>query len=513
MKLRTNAGRLAAALAGTLLVLPTSPVTAAADAFVATEDTYTDASKPAANYGHRQYLRVDGSPVLNGYLKFQLEPGADGRVMLQLYAESASSVGLDVVRVTDNTWNEGTVTANNAPALGEFIASTGSFKADTWVAVDVSSYVDGAGTYSFGLTSTHGTAMKITSSEGSNKPTLLVSAPTAEGPIEVKRVGTTSTYEASSAVTGDVLFTGSLKSVVERATAELALYGGGTIQFGEGEFDLGSDWFEFYEVYNVAFAGAGMGATTLKNFNSSAADTEPFDFRGAYGVTVRDMTVQAGGAPRTTSDALDFDQGNNVLVENVAVTGSRGRGIVFDGKNNTWEAAANQVIGCRITGVPSDGIELLASTDNIVRGCEIKDVGGHGIQLAKSSLVADQPNKKSSRNRVEGNVIDESGQDGINVNGGDDNEFVGNTVMNSSDDTTSRDGIRIGSGDSASCDRNLVRANTSTDKQEVKTQRYGVHVASSLCVATVIENNALTGNRVGALRDAGTGTILIDQPY
>ena len=138
------------------------------------------------------------------------------------------------------------------------------------------------------------------------------------------------------------------------------MVGGGTVQFLAGDFDLGSDWFEFYDVYDVAFVGAGMGQTTLRNNTSAATDTEPFDFRGAFGVTVRDMTVDAGGAFRSTSDALDFDNGNDVLVQNVRVTGSRGRGIVFDGKNDSWDSARNHVVGCVIDGVPSDGIELLA---------------------------------------------------------------------------------------------------------------------------------------------------------
>ena len=503
MGIRSLAGGAAATLAAALLVLP-APAPAASGSFDAVADTYTDASRPTTSYGTKRYVKVDGSPDLNAYLKFQVDATSYESAILQFYAESSSSQGFDVVAVPNNTWSETSVTAGNAPALGAVIASTGAFTAGTWVAVDVSGYVTGPGTYSIGFTGTHGTAMKVTSSEGTNKPRLVVPGPSVDQPFTVTRSG--STYTASNPALAT--YTGTLKSVVERAVADLELNGGGTVQFTAGDFDLGSTWFEFYDVNDVVFAGMGPEATTLRNWTDAATDTEPFDFRGAYGVTVRDLTVRAGGPVRFTSDALDFDQGNDVVVDNVTVTESRGRAIVFDGKNDAWNSSGNRVSNCVVTGVPSDGIELLASTDNVVEGCVITGVGGHGIQLAKSSTLADQPNKLPSRNVVRGNVIDESGQDGINVHGGNDNTFLGNTVTNSSDDTTSRDGIRFGSADGASCNGNQVRGNASTDNQVTKTQRYGLHIASSLCVGTVVgADNVLTGNRVDDLRDVGTGTV------
>lgn len=326
------------------------------------------------------------------------------------------------------------------------------------------------------------------------------------GPVVVSHDGTG--YRATDTGTG-VSYTGSLKSVVEKAVVDLDMSGGGTIEFTAGDFDLGSDWLNLHDVDGVTFAGAGMDATTIRNNNSEAKDTEPFDFTGAFGVTVRDMTVNAGGALRSTSDALDFDNGNDVLVQNVKVTGSRGRGIVFDGKNAGWGSARNHVAGCVITGVPSDGIELLASTDNVVEGCAISDVGGHGIQLAKSSPTADQPNKLPSGNTIRANTIDEAGADGVNVNGGNANLISGNTITNSSDTATGRDGIRVSTSDSvAGCDDNQVRGNTATDNQATKTQRYGLAVASALCDRTVIgADNDFSGNRVGAILDQGTDTV------
>jgi parallel beta-helix repeat protein len=125
----------------------------------------------------------------------------------------------------------------------------------------------------------------------------------------------------------------------------------------------------------------------------------------------------------------------------------------------------------------------------------------------KSSLSANQPNKKSNDNVITGNVITNAGQDGINLISGDRNELVNNTIMNSSDDLASRDGIRITTGDSQTCDDNVVDGNTASDNQAVKTQRYGLNITSALCNRTVVTNNDFTGNRVAPIRDLGTGTI------
>jgi parallel beta-helix repeat protein len=192
----------------------------------------------------------------------------------------------------------------------------------------------------------------------------------------------------------------------------------------------------------------------------------------------------------------------------VKVTASRGRGIVFDGKNDNWTALRNEVRDCVITGTASDGIELLASSDNTIEGCTITGVGGHGIQVTKASIQADQPNKKSNDNLVTGNVIDQAGQDGINLTSGDRNQVVGNTITNSSDDTSGRDGIRLTASDSIACDDNRVSNDIATDNQTPKTQKYGLDIATSQCNRTVVgPGNNFDGNLRANIRDAGTDTI------
>lgn len=332
--------------------------------------------------------------------------------------------------------------------------------------------------------------------------------PLATVTFDVYRVGTGTTYRADSPGRS---YSGTLKTVVESASAYATAGGGGTLNFRAGDFDLGSTNFEFYDVAGVTFAGAGVDATVLRNSSSAATDTEPFDCTRCDRLTVRDLTVSAGGAVRTTSDALDFDGGDDIVIERVKVTKSRGRGIVFDGKGSPAEglgtADRNVVRDCVVTGVPFHGIELLASSQNRIENCEITDVGGAGITANKASGSARQPNKKSSDNVIRGNRVINAGQDGIRVNSSDRNLVANNTVRNSSDDTASRDGIRVMSADGVGCDDNTVEGNTATDDQTPKTQKYGLKIMSPNCRRTVVRGNTLTGNLTGEISDLGTGTI------
>jgi parallel beta-helix repeat protein len=323
-------------------------------------------------------------------------------------------------------------------------------------------------------------------------------------PFLITRNG--NTYQAQSQTTGTT-YTGTLKFAMESAATNLNSGGGGTITFAAGTFDFGSQYFKVYDLHNITFQGQGIDVTVLQNSSTAAADTEPFNFSGTFNVVVKDMTVSAGGPLRTTSDALDFDFGNDSTVERVKIIASRGRGIVFDGKDAGWHSANNVVRGCVITGgVQSDGIEMLASTNNLIEGCTISNTGGHGIQAAKGSAGAPQPNKKSSDNVIRNNVIDNVGQDGINVNGGDRNRIEGNQVTNSSNISANKDGIRIGTSDNVECNDNVVQNNTATDNQATKTQRYGLFIASPLCNRTVVGPNNFAGNRVGPILDRGTNT-------
>jgi parallel beta-helix repeat protein len=325
--------------------------------------------------------------------------------------------------------------------------------------------------------------------------------------FDVMREGSTSTYHAVSRTTPSA-FTGTLKFVVESAVEELKSDGTGNIFFEAGDFDLGSDHFELIDVTDVTFAGQGIDVTIIRNFTNEAADTEPFDCHRCDRLTIRNMTVSAGGSARTTSDALDFDGGDDMLIESIKITSSRARGIIFDGKDAVSStggtADRNVVRDCIITGVPGDGIQLLASNNNIIENCHISNVGQNGIRMHKSSSSASQPNKPSNDNIISGNLVENAGANGIAVTSGNRNLITGNTVLNSAN----ADGIRIlVSGDLLSCDDNIVEFNFATDNQAVKTQRYGLNIQSIYCNRTVVDSNDFSGNLVAEINDNGTNTI------
>jgi chitodextrinase len=156
----------------------TTPDVAASLTFVPGADTYVNAGSPASNYGSSTSLRADGSPDVHSYLRFDVQ-GLGGKTIAQasllIYLTSKANKGIDVETVADNSWGELTVNYNNAPALGGIVASSGSAKGGTWVQLDVTSYVTGEGTYSFGITTSSSTALSMASREtGANAPQLIL---------------------------------------------------------------------------------------------------------------------------------------------------------------------------------------------------------------------------------------------------------------------------------------------------------------------------------------------------
>jgi len=313
-----------------------------------------------------------------------------------------------------------------------------------------------------------------------------------------------SQYNAASSTT---TYSGALKLVVESAVSNLNGMGGGTLTFEAGVFDLGATYFRLVEISNIVIEGQGIDVTIIRNYSTASKDTEPFNTRGTYNVVIRDLTVSAGGTPRGTSDAMDMDKGNFDLIERVKITASRGKGIIFDGKDSDWTSTGNTVRDCEIYGTNNDGIQFLASTNNRVERCYVHDTVGDGIEATKSQSNATQANKKSNDNVIVDNRIDNAGENGIRINSSDRNVVSDNWITNSSDDKSGKSGIQILSMDSIACDDNQVVSNIATDTQATKTQAYGLNIDSPRCNRTLVADNDFSGNKTAPIRDNGTGTI------
>ncbi len=163
---------------GVLATRQAAPASAASDTFTPVADAYVVSTSASTNFGTATTLRVDSSPVSNSYLRFVVS-GLNGAVIqsakLRIYAKSANTTGFTVKPVSNNTWAENTLTYSNAPTAGTSFNSSTAIPAGTWVTVDVTSYIKGAGTYSLQLSSTSATKTSLAAREaGANAPQLVL---------------------------------------------------------------------------------------------------------------------------------------------------------------------------------------------------------------------------------------------------------------------------------------------------------------------------------------------------
>ncbi len=140
-------------------------------------DTYVDSANPTVTHGTSTQLRVDGSPLVYSYLKFDLSsvPGTITGLTLNVYATSSSTGGYAVRSVADNSWTESALNWNNAPPIGASDAGvSGAFSANTLTTANVSSLRNGNGLLSMAMIGINSTAIAFSSREGSVKPQLVV---------------------------------------------------------------------------------------------------------------------------------------------------------------------------------------------------------------------------------------------------------------------------------------------------------------------------------------------------
>src|SRR5918911_390550 len=87
--------------------------------FTPVADAFVSSSNPTTNYGAEPRLKMDVSPVLRTYVRFDVSnlAGSVTRATLQVYSRTNSGVGADVRAVSDTTWGESSLTYANAPAF------------------------------------------------------------------------------------------------------------------------------------------------------------------------------------------------------------------------------------------------------------------------------------------------------------------------------------------------------------------------------------------------------------
>lgn len=175
----------------TITPTPMATSTSASLVVVHVADAHIRSSKPNSNYGTANNLRLrSGSDAYNSFLKFTVSglSGAPYSAKLTLYAYdgghsgSAYQVSNDFKNST-SPWTETGLKWSNAPMItGSPLATSGAIPTNAWVEFDVTSAINGSGTYSFAVTGSSTNSIYFRSREAtSNKPQLVIQAtgPTA----------------------------------------------------------------------------------------------------------------------------------------------------------------------------------------------------------------------------------------------------------------------------------------------------------------------------------------------
>ncbi|MCH9648225.1 MAG: DNRLRE domain-containing protein [Deltaproteobacteria bacterium] len=151
----------------------------AARTFDPTDDAYVSEADPNGNFGNAHTLKLRGSgsgQALHTYTKFTVT-GITRPVQsatLQLRNLSTELDGLHIYWMQDSSWNESTITWNNASLLFHLHFPTSSHPAISLIEVDVSSIVSGNGTYTIGMVSPDSPNQEVRSSNTLFGPKLVV---------------------------------------------------------------------------------------------------------------------------------------------------------------------------------------------------------------------------------------------------------------------------------------------------------------------------------------------------
>jgi chitodextrinase len=157
----------------TATVAPPPPGTAAA--VTPSADAFVSSSKPNTNYGTNTRLKMDESPVMRTYVRFDVGalPAPLTRATLQVYSRTRSSAGFEVHAVSDTTWDEKSITYTNAPGYSSVASGlSGPVASGTWTTVDVTQLVSGSGPVSLALVTPSMSELDFDSRQGPKSPKL-----------------------------------------------------------------------------------------------------------------------------------------------------------------------------------------------------------------------------------------------------------------------------------------------------------------------------------------------------
>jgi hypothetical protein len=141
-------------------------------------DAFVNSSHPNSNYGSQNTIEIDGSPEIISYLRFNVtgvtEPVQS--VHIRFKCANGSPFGGKIYTISDNNWDEGSITYNSRPAIdGIYLDFLGKVKVNDIVDFDLFPAIAENGIYSFAIGSTYDNGVHYFSREDfSNPPTLII---------------------------------------------------------------------------------------------------------------------------------------------------------------------------------------------------------------------------------------------------------------------------------------------------------------------------------------------------
>jgi hypothetical protein len=214
------------AVAAPMIGAATVPASAASTTrFTAAADAAVSKASPSTRFGASTVIRTDGTPVVRSYLRFNVAglTGPVTKATLRVFAKDSGAAFK--ANATAAGWAEGTLTWNNAPAVGTAAGSSATVTAGTWASVDVTGLVAAGGGVNMVLTSTNAKQIRFNSREATRKRPQLV--------VETASDTTTTTAPPTTTTTAPLL---SGDRCVPAMTARQARYNLLGYLFSDGHF-------------------------------------------------------------------------------------------------------------------------------------------------------------------------------------------------------------------------------------------------------------------------------------
>src|SRR5438093_3104284 len=174
--------------------------------FSSTADTYVDSGSATTNFNSSTILRADASAVRITYLRFAVT-GVGGRQVqharLRLGVNAASPAGGTVHLISNNTWNEATVTYNTRPAVdGPGLQTLGAVTAGAAVEFTLDGAITADGVYDLAIDSTSSSAVGYNSSLATSgqKPQLVLTVAAQAPTVSIAQPPTGASYFTGDAI-------------------------------------------------------------------------------------------------------------------------------------------------------------------------------------------------------------------------------------------------------------------------------------------------------------------------